>query len=122
MTEKEFWVFLNGKFEEGRQEQVSLVMDSDDPQIKAAGKYIGGHSLLPKGYDEIPATKIFDMGKLLLGGQAKALTKEAILVILAHIPSKDALNILKAYNESPDAELKYFAQMALEECEMWNEQ
>ena len=121
MTEKDFWVFLNGKLAQGRLEQMSAVMYSDDPQVREAGKYIGAHSFLPKGYDKISAREIADMGRLLLGGMASVSTKEAIMVLLAHIPSKEALNILKTYNTLPDAELKLFAQMALDECEMWNE-
>ncbi len=122
MTEKDFWAFLNGKLAKGMVEQMSAVMYSDDPQIREAGKYIGAHSFLPKRYDRISVREIVDMGGLLLGGMASISTKEAIMVFLAHIPSKEALSILKMYNELPDAELKLFAQMALEECEMWNEQ
>jgi len=121
MTERDFWVFLNGKLAQGKEEQMSVVMYSDDPQVKEAGKYIGAHSFLPKEYDKILVKEITDMGRLLLGGMASVSTKEAILVLLAHIPSKEALNILKAYNGLPDIELKIFARMALDECEMWNE-
>ena len=120
MTEKDFWVFLNGKLAQGRLEQMSAVMYSDDPQVREAGKYIGAHSFLPERYDKIPEREIIDMGRLLLGGMASISTKEAILVLLAHIPSKEALNIVKMYNGLPDAGLKLFAQMALDECEMWN--
>ncbi len=121
MTEKDFWVFLNSKLVRGKVEQMSAVMYSDDPQVREAGKYIGAHSFLPKGYDKISVTEIIDMGRLLLGGMASISTKEAIMVLLAHIPAKETLNILKMYNRLPDAELKLFAQMALDECEMWNE-
>lgn len=121
MTEKDFWVFLNGKLVEGRVEQMSAVVYSDDSQIREAGKYIGAHSFLPKGYDNISVREIADMGRLLLGKMASISTKEAILVLLAHIPSKEAMGILKTYNDLPDEGLKLFAQMALDECEMWNE-
>ena len=121
MTEKDFWGFLNGKLAQGRVEQMSAVMYSDDPQVREAGKYIGAHSFLPKEYDKVSLKEIADMGSLLLSGMASISTKEAILVLLAHIPSKEALSILKAYNRLPDAELRLFAQMALDECEMWNE-
>ena len=122
MTEKDFWMFLNSKLAQGREEQVSVVMYSDDPQVKETGKYIGAHSFLPEGYDKISEREIADIGRLLLDGMASVSTKEAILVLLAHIPSKKALGILKTYNNFPDEELKFFAQMALNECEMWNEQ
>jgi hypothetical protein len=52
-----------------------------------------------------------------VSGQAK----EAILMILAHYPKKVALNILRGYNNSPDKELKYFAETTLWEYRMWNE-
>lgn len=61
------------------------------------------------------------MGELLFDKKANSKTKEAIMVILAHIPSKTALSILKRYNSMPDKELSIFAQIALDECEMWNE-
>lgn len=82
---------------------------------------MGGHALLPKDYDKIPIDKIVEMGELLLSKHAKIPTKEAILILLAHHPSKEALGALKTYNKQPDEELKYFAQFALDECEMWNE-
>ncbi|MEA3369000.1 MAG: hypothetical protein U9Q24_01385 [Candidatus Ratteibacteria bacterium] len=121
MTEKEFWIFLNDALAKGRTPQVSKVMDSDDPQLKAAGKFIGGHSLLPKDYDKIAIDKIIEIGKLLLNKNAGIPTKEAVLMLLAHHPSKEALSALKTYNENPKEELRIFAQLALEECEMWNE-
>lgn len=122
MTEKDFWVFLNSKLAQGREEQMSVVMYSDNPQIKETGKYIGAHSFLPKGYDKVSTKEIIDMGGLLLGGMASISTKEVILVLLAHIPSKEALGCLKTYNELPDEGLKLFARLALDECGMWNEE
>lgn len=62
MTEKEFWIFLNGTLAKGRTPQVSQVTDC-----------------------------------------------------------KEALSVLKTYNENPGEELRFFAQFALEEGEMWNE-
>ena len=47
-------------------------------------------------------------------------TKEAIIVLLAHMPVKSALAILRRYNNNPDKELEIFAKIALDECEMWN--
>jgi len=64
---------------------------------------------------------ILKMGELLLYGKASIPTKEAILMILAHHPTKEALCILKQYTLSPDAGLELFTQFALDECEMWNE-
>jgi len=121
MNEGEFWGFLNVALAEGRTPQVSGVMDSDDPQLSQAGKFVGGHSLLPKDYDKIPIDKIVEIGKLLKRKDVTLPTKEAALMLLAHHPSKEALGALELYNKQPDEELKYFAQMALDECEMWNE-
>lgn len=122
MTEKDFWTFLKSKWAQGRAEQVSMVMDSDNPQIKERSKFIGAHSYLPKGYDKFSAREIAGMGRLLLGRMASISTKEVILVLLAHIPSKEALGCLKTYNERPDEELRFFTQLALDEYEMWNEE
>jgi hypothetical protein len=121
VTEKEFWEFLNQALAKGRTPQISSVRDSDDPQTNSAGKFMSGHSILPKDYDKMPIDKIIQMGELLLSKKAEVPTKEAILVILAHHPSKEALRILKTYNRQPDKELKFFAKFALQECEMWNE-
>jgi len=121
MTEKEFWLFLNNALSKGRVPQISGSIDCDDPQLQKASQYIGGHSILPEGYDKIPTGTILKMGELLLCGKASIPTKEAILMILAHHPTKEALDILKEYNKHPDKELRYVAQFALDECEMWNE-
>jgi len=42
-------------------------------------------------------------------------------MLLAHQPSEIALTILAKYCLAPDRGLEYFAQMALDECAMWNE-
>jgi hypothetical protein len=122
MTEKEFWMFLKGLWERyGRVSQISGIIDSPDPQVQAAAEYMGGHVLLPNGYDKIPDEQIIKMGELLFGSRGNLRTKEAIMIILAHIPSKTALAILNKYNTMPDKGLEIFAQIALDECEMWNE-
>ena len=121
MTEKEFWRFLENAWVKGREAQFSVTRDSADSQLQKPGEYIGGHSLLPKNYGKIPKSKIIGMGQLLLDKRVKTSTKEGILIILAHHPSKEALNTLKRYNENPDKDLDIFAKFALEECEMWNE-
>lgn len=121
MTEKDFWVFLKNALAKGRAVQYSGVVDSDDTELKAAGQFIGGHSCLPKNYQSIPIEKIANMGKLLFNEMTAISTKEVILMLLAHHPTAEALNILKTYNGQPDKELRIFAQLALDECEMWNE-
>jgi len=121
MTEKEFWQFLERLWKErGRVPQVSGAIDSIDPELQSYGQYIGGHALLPQGYDKIPDQQIIRMGELLFDRKANPRTKEAIMVNLAHMPSKVALYILKKYNAMPDKGLEIFARIALDECEMWN--
>lgn len=121
MTEKEFWIFLKNALEKGRTPQLSLIRDYSDAELKNSGKFIRGHSLLPKDYDKIPIGKINKMGRLLLNKNTSIQAKEVILMLLAHRPSKKALGILKVYNKQPDEELKFFAALALDECKMWNE-
>jgi len=120
MTEKCFWKFLDGLLRQGRSCQVSGVIDSDEPGSRQAGRFIGGHALLPENYDKIDGDKIAGMGELLLRGKAATRTKEAILIILAHHPTRKALNVLREYNRKPDEELKFFSRLALDECRMWN--
>ena len=122
MTENEFWQFLERSWKEnGRVPQVSGVLDSADPVLQSHGQYIGGHVLLPNGYEKISDGQILKMGELLFDKKSNPKTKEAIMVILAHIPSKIALSILERYSAMPDRGLEIFAQIALDECEMWNE-
>jgi hypothetical protein len=122
MTEREFWQFLERSWKEnGRAAQVSGVIDSADPVLQSHGQYIGGHALLPNDYEKISEEQIINMGKLLFDRNANSRTKEAIMIILAHIPSKVALSILKKYSRAPDRGLEIFAQIALDECGMWNE-
>jgi len=120
MTEKDFWKFLKGLLEKGRVNQLSGTMDSDEPQLKEVGRFIGGHAFLPKDYDKITRGKIIGIGELLLSRGAAIPTKEVILIILAHHPSRYALKILQEYNQQPDKKLEIFSQIALDECRMWN--
>lgn len=121
MTEKQFWQFLEREWKEkGRMRQVSGVMDTVDPVLRQHGQYIGGHAILPNGYDKIPESFIIEMGGLLSDRSVSHKTKEAIMILLAHMPLKSALGILKRYNTNPDIGLGIFAQIALDECQMWN--
>lgn len=121
MTENEFLDFLEMKLKIGRVPQLSGYVDSFDPAIQNTGKYIGGHSVLFEGHQTLPTKMVIEMGKLLLNRNVLLKTKEALLVILAHHPSREALNALSLYNVDPDENLRYFARIALDECEMWNE-
>ncbi|MBU1004336.1 MAG: hypothetical protein KJ561_00755 [Nanoarchaeota archaeon] len=117
MTEQEFWNFFKQR---GRAPMKLGYMDSEDPAVKAEMEYVGGHALLPKGYDELSESNIIDFGNLLFQ-DVNLKTKETIIVILAHQTSETALTLLIKYNLKPDKELKAFAKIALDECLMWNE-
>lgn len=120
MTEHEFRIFYEGLRKIGRVSQVSGAIDCDDPEANAAGSYIRSHALLPQDYDRIPNDKIIGMGNLLFRPEASRESKESALIILAHQSSETALTILAKYNLRPDKGLEIFAEMALEECAMWN--
>jgi len=96
MTEKEFWAYCYKLAKEKRP--------------------IGGHTM-----PELPLEKVVEMGDLLMRKGVTAKAKSTILITLAHIPKKAALDILKAYNRNPDEDLRFFAELALDEGEMWNE-
>jgi len=119
MTEREFWVFMRKSLEKGRIPLVSGYIDSGG--LEGPNQYIGGHALLPPGYESIPGGTIIEFGELLRDKSVSMKTKEAILMILAHHVSREALNILKAYNKCPDVGLAIFTELALQECEWWNE-
>ena len=113
MDEREFWAFLKGR---PKASQVSAVMEGSGE----AGRYIQGHNLLPAGYDTLPEIEVAAMGCLLLSRETSIAAKEALLMILAHQPSETALTTLAKYCLNPDRPLAFYAQMALEECAMWN--
>jgi len=121
MTEKELLDFLDKQSKFGIEPQLSGYVDSFDPDIQNAGKYIGGHSVLFEGHQTLPVGMVVEMGQLLLNRNVSLQTKEALLMILAHHPSGEALNALTLYNGNPDEQLRYFAKLAFDECEMWNE-
>lgn len=122
MTEKTFWAFLDMAIAtKGRMKQVSGYIDSDDRNINENGRYLGGHSVLFKGYDRLSEERIEEIGGLLFDQSVSKQAKEAVLMLLAHYPKRCALNILRKYNSNPDKELAYYAKTALWECHMWNE-
>ena len=121
MTENDFWLFLKDAQTQGRTSIVSGRIDNGNLQVQKTVKYASGHSILPENHAKIPKDKIIGIKKLLLDKRTKLSTKEAILMILAHHPSKEALSALKTYKENPDSGLGIFAELALQECEFWNE-
>ena len=121
MTESDFWMFVTLSQGRGRIPMVSGYVDTDDSVINKAKEYIGGHSVLFEGHDKLPVSMVKDMGRLILQRNVSLRAKEAILMILAHHPTKEALNALETYNRNPDKELRYTIHFALQECEWWNE-
>ena len=120
MTEKDFWEFLTALQDKGRASQVSVITDNNDEELHPAIAFVSAHAFLPKNYDKIHRLMILKMGKLLFRSDTSYKAKQAMLIILAHHVSKEALVILEAYNRNPEEELKVFAEMALDECAMWN--
>ena len=121
MTEKGFWAFISMAIAvKGRMNQVSGYVDSDGQDINENGRYLGGHSVLFKGYDKLSEEKIEEIGSLLFDSSVSGQAKEAVLTLLAHYPKRCALNILRRYNKDPDKDLAYYAKTALWECHMWN--
>lgn len=122
MTEKAFWAFLNTAIAvKGRIDQVSGYMDSNNQNICENSRYIGGHYVLPKGYDRLSEERIVEIGGLLFDRSISKQAKEAVLMILAHYPKRCALNLLSKYSRNPDQELAFYARTALWECQIWNE-
>lgn len=121
MTEQEFWLFLEKMWQEGRAQQRIGIIDCENSQLQKAGEYLQGHALLPRDYGKLGAELIVKMGSLLFKKEVSDKTKEAVMMLLAHNTTEVALTILAKYNLIPDKGLEFFAQMALEECAMWNE-
>ncbi|MBL7073379.1 MAG: hypothetical protein ISS33_06370 [Candidatus Omnitrophica bacterium] len=119
MTEHEFWNFLKENKNSEKIPQISGYRDISDPEMRAIGKYFEAHSLLPKNYEKLSFGKLVDMSQLLFVKNVSTVTKEAILVILAHQNSKEILEILKDYAKNPDKGLEMFSNFALGECETW---
>jgi hypothetical protein len=121
VTENEFWVFLESSQARGRVSQVSGCVDSGNKFIQNEGKYFAGHSILFEGYNRLARSIIAEMAGLIFTPGVTVQSKEAILMILAHHPSKEALQALTRYDRNPDKGLECYARLALEECECWNE-
>lgn len=121
MTETQFWGFLENLWRtKGREAMMAGMIDNPDPQVQAVGHYIMSHALLPRDYDKIPVEAVASMGRLLPEKDIQHRTREAIMMILAHHGSGEALGALRRYNMRPNKGLEVFAGMALDECENWN--
>lgn len=122
MSEAQFWGFLEGLWRtRGREAMMARMVDiPDNPEVQAASHYIMSHALLPRDYVSIPVEAIASMGRLLLEKGIQRKTREAIMIILAHHGSEEALRALGMYNMRPDRGLEVFAVMALDECLSWH--
>ncbi len=121
MNERGFWAFLEGAWKKGRLPQSSAVSLNPEGSVPdPAGSYIGGHALLPAGYDSIPVRDISQMGELLRSGVVTRCAKEAIMMLLAHHGSEEALAALREYRGRAEGDLAIYAELALQECEIWN--
>ncbi|MBF0253415.1 MAG: hypothetical protein HQL29_06340 [Candidatus Omnitrophica bacterium] len=120
MNENDFWSYLNAESAKGMAQCIVGCMDPEAMDELPELKYLAGHSLLPANYENVPQDKIIGMGKLLFDKNIKIKTKESILILLAHQTTKDALFFLQEYNKCPDSKLRIFAELALDECLMWN--
>ena len=121
MTEAQFWRFLENLWRRrGREAMMAGMVDDPDSQVQAASHYIMSHTLLPRDYDKIPVDTVAGMGRLLLKKGIQRKTREAIMMLLAHHGSNEALEALAIYNMRPNNGLEVFARMALEECEGWH--
>ncbi len=120
MTEGQFWGFLEHMWKErGREPMMAGGIDDRDPRVQAAGHYIMSHALLPRGYDKISVKVIYDIGRLLFEKSIQRKSREAIMMILAHHVSDEALDALRKYNMRPNKGLEVFSDMALDECNNW---
>lgn len=121
MTGDQFWGFLENLWRtKGREAMMAGMVDNPDPQVQATSHYIMRHALLPRDYDKIPVEIVAGMGRLLLEKGIQCKTREAIMMILAHHGSDEALYALRMYNIRPNKGLEVFAGMALDECEGWH--
>lgn len=121
MTEAQFWRFLEHMWKErGREPMIAGGIDHPDPEVQAVNHYLMSHTILPQDYDRISVETIASMGRLLPEKGIQRKTREAIMMLLAHHGSDEALNALRLYNMRPTKGLKVFSQMALEECEGWH--
>ena len=121
MTEIQFWCFLERMWKvKGREAMMAGMVDNPDSQVQAACHYIMSHALLPRDYNKIPFEVVTNIGRLLLEKGIQRKTRVAIMIILAHYGSEEALDALRKYNMRPNKGLEVFSEMALDECENWN--
>ena len=119
MTENDFWRSLGKAWENGVFLKLSGMMESMEPEEQ----YLMAHTWLPRDFDKFSREDLVQMGTLLFKKSGQPNTKRAIMIVLAHQQnSKDALELLELYNIMPDIGLEIFAELALEESTLWNDE
>lgn len=121
MTEREFWKDVKELQARNRPKLLATGMiHADNPKELYEAKRLYGNSTDCGDLEDLPKNKLTEMSKLLFKKGVSLKAKEMIIMTLAHEDTKEALNTLRAYNKKPDKKLKYFAELALDECKWWN--
>ena len=100
----------------GKTAMMTVVDDPNSPETKAAKEYINSHNLLPKNYEDTTEEEIEECGKKLFDPKTSIKEKKKVLMLLAHLGVYESFKILKAYRQNPDPELRFWSNMAFEEC------
>lgn len=80
------------------------------------------HDLLPPNYQDISGEEIEQQGARLFELTTTLAEKRKILMLLAHLGVYESYQILKKYAKNPDPDLKVWARMALDECQVFVKQ
>lgn len=117
----EFYEFIRQCYSQNKPPMLIGTRDTDNTMLRKNAEYLSAHTFLPVDHDKIPVDKILLMGKGLLSRNTAIEIKKTILIILAHHSSREALFAIKTYLRDPDEDLRIFAEIALDECHMWQE-
>jgi len=100
----------------GKTPFITIIDDINSPEGQAVQDYINSHDLLPPNYQDTTEDEIVANGARLFDSATSIADKKKILMLLAHQGVYESYKILKEYNQNPDAELTFWAKMALDEC------
>ena len=103
--------------EMGLSGQVTAVKDPNSPEGRAVTEYIERHKKI-KNIDSqrLNPKEIKQNVRRLLDKKTCIEEQKDLILILAHQGSKEALDGLKKYAKNPHEELKFWAEMAVDEC------
>jgi len=103
--------------EMGLSGQITAIKDPDSPEGRAATEYIERHKKI-KNIDsqKLSPEEIRQNVNRLLDKKTSIEEQKDLILILAHQGAKEALDGLKEYAQNPPEELKFWAQMAVDEC------